>query len=338
MHVRTLSFVLPVHNEESGLACFYTSLLHALEPLRPRFAFEFVFVDDGSTDGSLSVLERLKAEDPRIAVLKLSRNFGHQVAITAGLDHASGAAVVVMDTDGQDPPRVVPELVERWEEGYAVVYAQRRTRQDSWRKRLSANVYYRLLSRVSDIDIPRNTGDFRLLDRTAVEHLKAYRERNRYVRGMVASLGLRQASVPFDRERREADESSYPLSRMVRLATDGVTSFSSKPLELIFRLGLVILALSFLGIGYAVFMKFAFPGITVPGWTFLAIIALFMGGTQVATIGLVGLYVGRIFVEVQQRPLYIVESHLESDARRDRQSHAGLPPVALVQPHRARGG
>lgn len=338
VHAPTLSLVLPVHNEAAGLASFHASLADNLRPLRDRYLFELVFVDDGSTDDSLAVLEQLQQKDPRICVVKLSRNFGHQIAITAGLDHACGSAVIVMDADGQDPPHVIAELIERWEAGYAVVYAQRRTRQDSWAKRITAKIYYRLLSGLSDIEIPRDAGDFRLLDRTAVDHLKSYRERNRYVRGMVASLGLRQTSVLFDRERRGSGESSYPLGRMLRLATDGVTSFSSKPLELIFRLGLLILAFSFAGIAYAIFMKFAFPGITVPGWTFLAIIALFMGGTQFATIGLVGLYVGRIYVEVQQRPLYIVETHLESDASPDLQVHPGVSPAAPVQPHRVERG
>jgi len=332
---RILSFVLPVHNEQDGLTGFFTSLLEALTPLEESYDFEFVFVDDGSTDDSLAIIHALGVRDPRIRALKLSRNFGHQVAITAGLDVASGDAVVVMDSDGQDPPGVVPELVARWEEGDAVVYAQRRSRDDSWGKRVTAGAYYRLLNRLSDVEIPRDTGDFRLLDRVAVDHLKEFRERNRYVRGMVASLGLRQSGVTFDREARRSDASSYPVGKMLRLATDGVTSFSSKPLELVFRLGLAILMVSFLGIGYAVFMKFAFPGITVPGWTFLAIVALFMGGIQVATIGLVGLYVGRIFVEVQKRPLYIIEEQIGRPAADDRQVDLGLSPVADLQRHRA---
>ncbi len=304
---KRVSYVLPVFNEGAGIERFYGDLVRATNTVSDRYDFEFWFVDDGSTDDSADRLAAVAASDPRVKVVHLSRNFGHQIAITAGVDHADGDAVVIMDTDGQDPPEVSLRLVEEWENGYAVVYARRTTRKDGTFKRATAHAYYRLLSKLSDVEIPVDTGDFRLLDRAAVTQLRRYRERNRFVRGMVASLGFRQVAVPFDRQSRTSGATSYPLRKMVRLAVDGVTSFSTRPLELVFRLGFVVLGLSVLGIIYALAMKFFFPGVTVSGWTLLIIAILFMGGVQVMTLGLIGLYVGRIYTQVQHRPLYIVE-------------------------------
>lgn len=307
MSRRLVSYVLPVYNEGAGIERFYGELVRATNAVSDRYDLEFWFVDDGSTDDSPDRLEVIAASDPRVRVLRLSRNFGHQIAITAGVDHADGDAVVIMDSDGQDPPDVSLRLVAEWERGFAVVYAQRVARRDSLFKRVTARAYYRLLSRLSDVDIPVDTGDFRLLDRTAVEQLRQFRERNRFVRGMVASLGFRQTAVPFDRPGRAAGSTRYTLRKMLRLAVDGITSFSTRPLELVFRLGFAVLGLSALGIAYALLMKFFFPDVTVSGWTLLIIAILFMGGVQVMTLGLIGLYVGRTYSQVQQRPLYIVE-------------------------------
>jgi dolichol-phosphate mannosyltransferase len=311
-----ISFVLPVHNEADGLRAFHAELIGATGK-RPDHSFEYVYVNDGSRDASLGVLRELEAADPRVRVLDLSRNFGHQIAITAGIDHAQGDAVVVMDTDLQDPPDVALELVAAWEQGADIVYAQRRSRRDTPFKRFTAWLYYALLQVFAEVDIPRNTGDFRLMDRRAADALRQHRERNRFVRGMVASLGFTQVGVPFDRDERSTGTTSYPLTKMLRLAADGITSFSTAPLRLITQLGVVSVVLSLGGIVYAVVQRVFWPQTTVPGWTWLAVAVLFMGGVQMLSLGVIGSYVGRIYSEVQNRPLYLLRDEpAASDDRR----------------------
>lgn len=300
-----LSYVLPVYNEQDGIAAFHAELTAALDG-RPELDFELVYVNDGSADGSLALLKDLAAKDGRVRVVDLARNFGHQIAITAGLDVASGDAVIVMDTDLQDPPRVSLELVDAWREGAEIVHARRRSRQDTAFKRATAHLYYRVLRASTEVDIPLDTGDFRLLDRRVAAELRRYRERSRFVRGIVASMGYRQTEVAFDRDERFAGETKYPLRKMARLAVDGVTSFSTAPLKMITRLGFTVLALSVAGIVYALAMKFFRPDITVSGWTMLMCVVLFLGGVQMLSLGVIGTYVGRIYSEAQGRPLYLV--------------------------------
>ncbi|MEV7072790.1 glycosyltransferase family 2 protein [Streptomyces sp. NPDC093990] len=300
-----VSYVLPVYNEEDGIRAFHAELTTALGE-RPEFHYELVYVNDGSGDGSLTILKELAKDDERVRVVDFARNFGHQIAITAGLDVARGDAVIVMDTDLQDPPRVSLELVDAWREGAEIVHARRRSRQDTAFKRATAHLYYRVLRSSTDVDIPLDTGDFRLLDRRVADELRKYRERSRFVRGIVASMGYRQTEVAFDRDERFAGETKYPLRKMARLAIDGMTSFSTAPLKAITRLGFVVLALSLLGIVYALAMKFFRPDITVSGWTMLMCVVLFLGGTQMLSLGVIGAYVGRIYSEAQGRPLYLV--------------------------------
>jgi dolichol-phosphate mannosyltransferase len=309
-----ISYVLPVYNESGGIRTFHERLA-AVAATRPDLDFEFIYVNDGSRDDSLSILRELAGADDSVKVLDLSRNFGHQMAITAGLDHASGDAVIVMDTDLQDPPAVSLELVAAWEAGAEVVYAQRRTRKDSAFKRFTAHSYYRLLRRFADIDIPVDTGDFRLLDRKAADQLRNHRERNRFVRGLVASMGFHQVAVPFDRDERTSGSTNYPLPKMLRFAADGVTSFSTVPLKIITRLGFGTVVLALLGILYALVLRIFLPQISVPGWTLLMIIVLFLGGVQMLSLGVIGSYVGRIYTQVQNRPLYIVRDVVERDHR-----------------------
>jgi dolichol-phosphate mannosyltransferase len=309
-----ISYVLPVYNESGGIRTFHERLA-AVAATRPDLDFEFIYVNDGSRDDSLSILRELAGADDSVKVLDLSRNFGHQMAITAGLDHASGDAVIVMDTDLQDPPAVSLELVAAWEAGAEVVYAQRRTRKDSAFKRFTAHSYYRLLRRFADIDIPVDTGDFRLLDRKAADQLRNHRERNRFVRGLVASMGFHQVAVPFDRDERTSGSTHYPLPKMLRFAADGVTSFSTIPLKIITRLGFGTVVLALLGILYALVLRIFLPQISVPGWTLLMIIVLFLGGVQMLSLGVIGSYVGRIYTQVQNRPLYIVRDVVERDHR-----------------------
>jgi dolichol-phosphate mannosyltransferase len=309
-----ISYVLPVYNESGGIRTFHERLA-AVAATRPDLDFEFIYVNDGSRDDSLSILRELAGAYDSVKVLDLSRNFGHQMAITAGLDHASGDAVIVMDTDLQDPPAVSLELVAAWEAGAEVVYAQRRTRKDSAFKRFTAHSYYRLLRRFADIDIPVDTGDFRLLDRKAADQLRNHRERNRFVRGLVASMGFHQVAVPFDRDERTSGSTNYPLPKMLRFAADGVTSFSTVPLKIITRLGFGTVVLALLGILYALVLRIFLPQISVPGWTLLMIIVLFLGGVQMLSLGVIGSYVGRIYTQVQNRPLYIVRDVVERDHR-----------------------
>ncbi|MGX1477013.1 UNVERIFIED_CONTAM: glycosyltransferase involved in cell wall biosynthesis [Streptomyces canus] len=307
-----ISYVLPVYNERDGITAFHTELTAALDS-RPELDFELVYVNDGSTDGSLELLKGLVERDGRVRVIDFARNFGHQLAITAGLDLARGDAVIVMDTDLQDPPKVSLELVDAWREGAEIVHARRRSRQDSAFKRATAHLYYRVLRSSTDVDIPLDTGDFRLLDRRVADELRRYRERSRFVRGIVASMGYRQTEVAFDRDERFAGETKYPLRKMARLAIDGVTSFSTAPLKMITRLGFVVLALSLLGILYALAMKFFRPEITVSGWTMLMCVVLFLGGTQMLSLGVIGAYIGRIYSEAQGRPLYLVREVVGGD-------------------------
>ncbi|MFF5182652.1 glycosyltransferase family 2 protein [Streptomyces sp. NPDC000345] len=300
-----ISYVLPVYNERDGIAAFHAELTAALAG-RPELDFELVYVNDGSADGSLAVLRGLAEQDDRVRIVDFARNFGHQIAITAGLDVARGDAVIVMDTDLQDPPRVSLELVDAWREGAEIVHARRRSRQDTVFKRTTAHLYYRVLRSSTEVDIPLDTGDFRLLDRRVADELRKYREKSRFVRGIVASMGYRQTEVAFDRDERFAGETKYPLRKMAKLAVDGVTSFSTVPLKMITRLGFVVLALSMTGILYALAMKFLRPDLTVSGWTMLMVVVLFLGGVQMLSLGVIGTYVGRIYSEAQGRPLYLV--------------------------------
>ena len=301
-----IAYLLPVFNEMETLDVFHATLTAAVAPLEATYDLEFIYVDDGSRDESLGMLLALHRHDPRVSVIGLSRNFGHQKAVTAALDAVTADAAIIMDTDLQDPPAVSLELVEAWEKGADVVYAQRRSRNDTAFKRWSADAFYRLLTRLGSIDIPRNTGDFRLLDRKVVEELRRYREHNRFLRGLVSYVGFRQEAIPFDRDARYAGTSGYPLSKMIRFAGDGIFGFSTAPLVLISRIGFLFSALSLIGIGYVFFVRFFMPDQAVPGWAFITIAMFLIGGIQITMLGILGSYLGRVYVEVQGRPLYTI--------------------------------
>lgn len=306
----TISFALPVFNEESGIEAFHARLQQCLAA-RPDLDLEFVYVNDGSQDGSLACLVELQRRDGRIKIVDFSRNFGHQMAITAGIEHSTGDAVVVMDTDLQDPPSVVLELVAAWERGVDVVFAQRRSRDDTAFKRVTASLYYRSFKYLADVEIPRDTGDFRLMSRQVVDVFLRHRERNRFIRGLVPSLGFRQESVLFDRDARYAGETKYPLRKMLKLAADGITSLSTIPLRFITRLGLLSVLFSLAGIFYAFVLRL-FTDVALPGFTLTLVAILFLGGVQMLSLGVIGSYVGRIYAEVQDRPLYIVRRVLDA--------------------------
>jgi dolichol-phosphate mannosyltransferase len=316
---RLLAYVLPVHDEAAGLRAFHDALVAATGK-RPDLDFEFVYVDDGSRDGSLDLLLELRAADPRVTVISLARNFGHQIAVTAGLDAATGRdAVIVMDTDLQDPPEVSLQLIEMWESGVDVAYAQRRTRQDSPFKKGTAHAFYWVLSKLASVDIPRNVGDFRLMDRKVVAEVVRYREHDRFLRGIVAHVGFRQEALPFDRDPRHAGRSSYPLRTMLKLAADGILGFSTFPLRLISRVGMLISLLSLLGAVFVVYVRLFMPDKAVPGWAFITVGMFLLGGIQVLMMGVIGSYLGRVYVETQDRPLYslaLVARGLPEDTER----------------------
>lgn len=305
---RRIAYILPIYNESATIDLLHRTIDEVTAPLAGRYDFSFIYVDDGSRDDSLVRLHALTERDPRVTVLELSRNFGHQIAVTAGLDVVDADAVIIMDSDMQDPPRVSVELVHRWEDGYDVVYAQRRSRQDTAFKRHTAHTFYRFLNRVANIDIPPDTGDFRLLDRKVVDELRKFREHNRFLRGMVSYVGFRQTSVPFDRDARHAGVTGYPLGKMLKFAADGILGFSVAPLRLISRIGYMISFLALLGIVYVLGVRIFAPATAVPGWAFITIAIFFLGGVQISMLGVVGSYVGRIYTESQRRPLYSVAS------------------------------
>lgn len=305
---KLITYLFPIYNESGNIELLYDTVHDLLDKRSQDYDFELIFINDGSRDDSLAKLHHLQEKDKRVVVINFARNFGHQIAVTAGLDHAHGDAVIIMDSDMQDPPKVSLELIDKWEEGFDVVYAQRRTRKDGVFKKLTANIFYRLLRRVAEIDIPRNTGDFRLVDRKVVDTLKQFREHHRFLRGMVAYVGFKQTAVLFDRDERHAGTTGYPFKKMVRFAADGIFSFSTYPLKFMRNVGFAFAVLAFIGILYAVFMKIFYPQFVVAGWTFVVISILFVGGVQLVMLGVLGSYIGRIYTEVRDRPLYIIES------------------------------
>lgn len=312
------SVVVPVFNEEEVLQETYRRLTQVMEGLASPY--EIVFVDDGSTDRSPEILDRLALEDPRVRVIHFSRNFGHQAAITAGMDYARGEAVIVIDADLQDPPEVIPEMVAKWQEGYEVVYGKRAKREgETYFKRVTAALFYRFLRAMTEIDIPLDTGDFRLMDRKVVEVMKLLREKHRFIRGLVAWVGFRQVALEYVRHRRFAGTTKYPLRKMLKLAWDGITAFSHKPLKLAAYLGFALSFLSFVYLVVIVVLKLLGKS-TVPGWASLAVINLFFSGIILIILGIMGEYLGRIYDEAKNRPLYVVDRVVASG------EHDGAPP------------
>jgi polyisoprenyl-phosphate glycosyltransferase len=307
-----LSVVVPCMNEEQVLPETHRHLIGVLS--QAPLSFEIVYIDDGSTDSTPDVLRTLQEQDSHVRVVRFSRNFGHQVAITAGLEHAAGDAVVVIDADLQDPPAVILEFLAKWMDGYDVVYGVRSERDgETPFKRWTAKLFYRFISRLSDTRIPVDTGDFRLMDRRVVDALLSMPERDRFVRGMVSWLGFSQTAVPYHREQRVAGQTKYSLFKMLRFALDGIFSFSILPLRLATWIGFAASGLSILGIVIVFLDKyFAVPGM-VKGWSSTVVVVLFIGGVQLICLGLIGEYVGRIYGESKRRPLYIVRERMGFD-------------------------
>ena len=304
-----LSIVLPLYNEETILPQLYQRLKAVLAGMGRTH--EIILVNDGSRDGSWGIVLELANRDACVKALNLSRNFGHQVAITAGLDASGGAAVVVMDSDLQDPPELIPVLYEKFLAGYDVVYAQRRTRTgESWWKRVSARLFYRLMRRMTTIELPLDTGDFRLMSKRVADDLRRLQEHSRFIRGLVTWVGYNQIAVPYDRDRRYGGTSKFSTSKMMTFALDGITSFSGQPLRLASHIGLLFSAASMvLMIALMAFKLLGGKGI-IQGWTSLIVTVLFLGGVQLLAVGVLGEYIGRIYEEVKRRPMYLVQDRL----------------------------
>lgn len=300
-----LSVVIPVFNEQEIIPQLYIRLQEAVSKVTSEY--ELVFVNDGSKDATLFRLIELADHDKKVKFINFSRNFGHQIAVTAGLDYCRGKGVVIIDGDLQDPPELIPEMYRKYKEGFEVVYAKRTKRKgETFFKLLTAKIFYRLLKRITSVDIPMDVGDFRLIDRKIVDYLKMMPEQNKFLRGQIAWLGFHQTFVEYERDSRLTGKTGYPLSKMIKFALDGITGFSNSPLRLVTNLGVFISMISFVIILYALYAHY-FLHQTVTGWTSLIISSMFIGGIQLLSIGIIGEYVSRINTNVRNRPLYIVE-------------------------------
>jgi dolichol-phosphate mannosyltransferase len=299
-----LSVIIPIYNEELNIELLYRRVLSVVEKIPGES--EFIFINDGSKDNSLSLIRQIASSDPRIKYINFSRNFGHQIAVSAGLDHARGNAVVIIDADLQDPPELILELYQKYREGFEVVYAKRNKRKDEgYFKRASARIFYRVLSNITSISIPLDTGDFRIIDRKVVDILRNMPEKHKFLRGQISWIGFRQTFVEYERDGRNAGETGYTLRKMTRLALDGITSFSNFPLKVATIAGFSVSGISFVLMMYALYSRFVIKDYE-PGWTSLMLTVLFIGGIQLIAIGIIGEYISRMSDNVRQRPLYII--------------------------------
>lgn len=304
--IPVISVVVPIYNEEKTIPELYERLRNSVNGISSNY--ELIFVNDGSGDNSLAELVKLSNIDYRVFFINFSRNFGHQIAVTAGLDACRGNAVVIIDGDLQDPPELIGEMYRKHKEGFEVVYARRAERKgESIFKKATAKLFYRILKKLTSVNIPIDTGDFRLIDQKIVHLLRQMPEQNKFLRGQIAWLGFRQTEVLFNRDKRKYGKTGYPLSKMLKFALDGITSFSEKPLQMVTRLGFFISGFSFLIILYAIFSHFVLHQ-TITGWTSLIISSMFIGGVQLLSIGIIGEYISRINKNVINRPLYIVDT------------------------------
>ncbi|MCB0756467.1 MAG: glycosyltransferase family 2 protein [Flavobacteriales bacterium] len=310
-----LSVVIPVFNEEENVQALFERLQHALKPLQLKHV-ELLFVDDGSSDATLEHIKRLPSStELTVRYIELSRNFGHQVAVTAGLDSCIGERIVIIDADLQDPPELIPILLAKMDDGYDVVYARRRNRKgESWLKRATAKWFYRVLSRITSVDIPLDTGDFRVVTKRVVEILRQMPEREKFLRGQIAWIGFRQTYVEYDRDQRNAGNTGYTWSKMLGFALDGITSFSNFPLKVATISVFFMSFVSFLLMLYALYSRFVLK-VYEPGWTSLMLSVLFIGGIQLVAIGIIGEYIGRIGNNVKQRPLYVIKDKSNTDTK-----------------------
>ncbi len=302
-----ISIVVPAYNEEEVLPVFYQRLVATVSSL--EMDVEILFVNDGSKDRSLEVMKQLREADARIGILDLSRNFGKEIALSAGLDHAAGDAVIIIDADLQDPPELIATLIKHWREGFDTVYAQRLAREgEGVIKRFTAHLFYRVIKRASRVEIPQDTGDYRLLSRRAVEAVRQLREQHRFMKGLFAWIGYPRKAVPYRRDRRYAGETKWNYWRLWNLAMEGITSFTIAPMKIATYVGLMTALMAFGAAGLVILKKLVY-GDPVAGYPSLMVVILFLGGVQLMSIGVLGEYLGRVFDEVKQRPLYLVNGY-----------------------------
>lgn len=306
-----ISIIAPIWNESESIPELYRRISEVMTSA--SLSWELILVDDGSTDNSTDQIKALSEKDPRVRPVIFARNFGHQIAVTAGLDHSRGQAVVIIDADLQDPPEIILELIEKWREGYEVVYATREERDgESFFKKFTAKVFYRIINRITDIDIPLDTGDFRLMDRNVVKVLNTMRERHRFLRGMSAWVGFRQTGVPYKRAARFAGETHYPLKKMIRLALTAITGFSFLPLQVATYMGFFSAGVSIIAIPLVIYLRLT-GSHELSGQATTLIAVLFLGGVQLISLGILGEYIGRLYDEARGRPLYIIREDQESN-------------------------
>ena len=309
------SVVVPAYNEEEVIEESYKRLAAVMDELGE--SYELIFIDDGSRDRTAEKLAHICENDKNVKLLRFSRNFGHMPAITAGMDYARGNAIMIIDADLQDPPELFPKMIEKWREGYQVVYGKRAKREgESAFKKLSAGIYYRFLRRMTEVDVPVDTGEFRLIDRKVCDAMKQIKEKNRYMRGLVSWVGFKQTAVEYNREKRFAGVTKYPFTKMVKLAMNGITSFSYKPLKIATHMGFAISALSFLYLLHVLYL-WLFTDATIAGWTSTVAMVSFTQGIVLMVLGLMGEYIGRIFEEIKDRPIYIVKEILNDSLECD---------------------
>lgn len=309
------SIIIPVYNESEVIRETYNRLLTVMN--QTKQSYELIFVNDGSTDTTAAIIREFIAKDKNVKLIDLSRNFGHQIAISAGMDSASGDAIVIIDADLQDPPEVILQMIEKWKEGYEVVYGKRIKRKgESFFKNITAKLYYRLLKQMTSVDIPVDTGDFRLIDKKVREVFLTLTEKNRYVRGLISWAGFKQTAVEYVRDERFAGTTKYPLKKMIKFALDGITSFSNKPLKLAIYTGMALSALSFIYLLVVVIQKL-FTDTTIIGWASIIAVNLFFNGIILMFLGIIGEYIGRIYEEAKNRPLYVIREKIGFDNEGD---------------------
>ncbi len=309
--MKELSVIIPIYNEEENILPLFERLNKTVSQL--NIDVEYIFVNDGSKDHSKALIKELSKKNSAVRFIDFARNFGHQIAVTAGLEHCSGKAVVIIDADLQDPPELISDLYKKWKEGFEVVYAKRRAREgENFLKKFTAKSFYRILKKITSINIPVDTGDFRLIDRKIVDVLKAMPEQQKFLRGQISWIGFRQTYVEYDRDARNAGKTGYTYKKMIRFALDGITSFSNLPLKFATVAGFFVSGITFLMILYALYSRFISKDY-VPGWTSLMLAVLFIGGVQLISIGIIGEYISRLSANIRNRPLYIInETNIDS--------------------------
>ncbi len=312
--MKKISVVIPMYYEEQVAEECYERVSKVLYDLRDNYDYEILFINDGSKDNTLSILENIAKEDSKIKVISFSRNFGHQAAVTAGLKFVTGDCVVIIDADLQDPPELIPDMVKEWEKGYDVIYGKRKKRDgESAFKLFTAKAFYQTLNKLSDIEIPKDTGDFRLADRKVIDVINSLPEHNKFLRGLFSWTGFKQEPLEYERKERFAGTTKYPLKKMLKLATDGILSFSIKPLKLVGGLGILSVVISIIILIYAI-LSFAFKWNNItPGWTSIMCTLTFMGGIILISLWMMGEYIGRIYDEVRGRPQYVIEKTINID-------------------------